>query len=124
MGFARRVVRKSVRKATPRPVRQVMHPARTVKNKVTPRPVRQVSHAAYMVRNPVGAAENKLIGAALNTGSRRRRKRQTARRGLWSILFGEKRGTTAAQVGSVVRTGLDAYERERTQQKMIILSKR
>lgn len=38
MGFARRVVRKSVRKVTPRPVRQVMHPARTVKNKVTPRP--------------------------------------------------------------------------------------
>ncbi len=73
MGFARRVVRKSVRKATPRPVRQAIHPARTVKNAVTPRPVKQVSRAAYAVRHPVGAAENKFIGAVLDGGSRRRR---------------------------------------------------
>lgn len=74
MGFARRVVRKSVRKATPRPVRKAMHPARTVKDAVTPRPVRQASRAAYTVRHPVGAGENKLIGAILSalTGRRRR----------------------------------------------------
>lgn len=72
MGFARRAVRKSVRKATPRPIRQAMHPARTVKYAVTPRPVRQVSRAAYTIRNPLGAAENKLIGAALNGGTSRR----------------------------------------------------
>jgi hypothetical protein len=69
MGFARRVVRKSVRRATPRPVRQAMHPARTVRNAVTPRPVKQVSRAAYTVRHPVGAAENKVIGAALYPGT-------------------------------------------------------
>lgn len=65
VGFARRVVRKSVRRATPRPVRRAMHPARTVRNTVTPRSVKQVSRAAYTVRHPVGATENKLIGAAL-----------------------------------------------------------
>jgi hypothetical protein len=73
MGLARRVVRKSVRRAMPRLVRQAMHPARTVKNAVTPRPVKQVSRAAYTVRHPVGAAENKAIGAVLNRGGRRRR---------------------------------------------------
>jgi hypothetical protein len=75
MGFARRVARKSVRKVTPRPVRQAMHPARTVKNAVTPRPVKQVSRTAYTVRHPVGAADNKLIDVALNAGSGRRRSR-------------------------------------------------
>jgi Ftsk gamma domain len=85
MGFARRAVRKTVRKATPCPVRQAMHPARTVKNAVMPRPVKQVSRAAYTVRNPVGTAENKVIGAALN-GSRSRRSKR--RGGLLGFLFG------------------------------------
>jgi hypothetical protein len=86
MGLGRRIVRKTVRKATPRPVRQAMHPARTVKNAVTPRPVRQVSRAAYTIRNPVGASENKIIGAVLNAGSGRRRRRSGL--GLFAILFG------------------------------------
>jgi hypothetical protein len=72
MGFGRRLVRKTVRKATPRPVRRAMHPVRTVRYAATPRPVRQVSRAVYTVTNPLGAAENKLIGAALSSGSRRR----------------------------------------------------
>jgi hypothetical protein len=74
MGFARRAVRKSVRRATPRPVRQAMHPARTARNAVTPRPVKQVSRAAYTARHPVGAAENAVIGAALYPPRRRRRR--------------------------------------------------
>lgn len=95
MGFARRVVRKTVRKATPRPVRQAMHPARTVKNAATPRPVRKVSRAVYTVRNPLGAAENKVIGAALNAGHGRRRARRSGRTtglGLFWISFGRRRG--------------------------------
>jgi hypothetical protein len=90
MGLGRRIVRKTVRKATPRPVRQAMHPARAVKNAVTPRPVRQVSRAAHAVRNPVGAAENKIIGAALNAG--RGRRRRGSGLGLFAILFGTKSG--------------------------------
>jgi hypothetical protein len=80
MGFARRVVRKSVRRATPRPVHQVMRPARTVKNAVTPRPVKQVSRATYTMRHLVGATENAIIGAALYPPRRRR--------GFWSWLTG------------------------------------
>src|SRR5260370_23348847 len=73
MGFARRVVRKTVRKGTPRPVRQAMHPVRTARYAVTPRPVRQASRVVYTITNPLGAAENKLIGAALNAGAGHRR---------------------------------------------------
>jgi hypothetical protein len=72
MGFARRVVRKSVRKATPRSVRRAMHPVRTLKYAATPRAVSQMSRAVYTVTNPLGAAENKLIGAALRGGRPRR----------------------------------------------------
>jgi hypothetical protein len=76
VGFARRVVRKSIRTATPRPVRQALHPARTVKNAVTPQPVRQASRTAYTVFHPVAAAENEAIGAVLKDGSGRRQSRQ------------------------------------------------
>lgn len=68
MGFGRRLVRKTIRKATPRSVRRAMHPVRTVKNAVTPRPLKQLSRAAYTITNPLGAAENKIIGAVLNGG--------------------------------------------------------
>lgn len=83
MGFGRRLMRKTVRRATPRSVRRAMHPVRTAKRAVTPRPVRQVSRAVYTITNPLGAAEDKLIGAALGSGRRRRtsgRSRTTARR--------------------------------------------
>lgn len=91
MGFARRVVRKSVRRATPRPVRQAMHPARTVRNAVTPRPVKHVSRAVYTVQHPVGAAENKLIGAALYPGT------GVGRRGGLSFWLGLWRGREQSQ---------------------------
>jgi hypothetical protein len=84
MGFGRRIVRKSVRRVTPRPVRKAMHPARTVRNAVTPRPVKQASRAVYTVRHPVGAAENKAIGAVLYSPRPRRGKRS-----LWALLTGE-----------------------------------
>ena len=83
MGLGRRIVRKSVRRVTPRPVRKAMHPARTVRKAVTPRPVRQASRAVYTVRHPVGAAENKAIGAALYPSRPRRRKWS-----LWEWLTG------------------------------------
>ena len=56
MGFARQVVKKSVRKATPRGVRKATHPVRTVTNAVTPRPVKKATRAVYTVTNPIGAA--------------------------------------------------------------------
>jgi hypothetical protein len=94
MGFARRVVRKSVHRATPRPVRKAMHPARTARNAITPRPVKQVSRAAYTVRHPVGAAENAAMGAVLypqrprNRGRTRRRGSQHAGFGCLGIIVG------------------------------------
>ena len=69
-------IRKTVRRATPRPVRRAMHPARTVKYAVTPRPVKQASRAAYTVRHPVGAAENRLIRKMLTALFGRKRRRR------------------------------------------------
>jgi hypothetical protein len=88
MGLGRRIVRKSVRRVTPRPVRKAMHPARTVRNTVTPRPVKQASRAVYTVRHPVGAAENKAIGAALYAGRRKPRRRRHS--SFLSWLFGDR----------------------------------
>jgi DNA segregation ATPase FtsK/SpoIIIE, S-DNA-T family len=92
MGLGRRLVRKTVRKATPRPVRKAMHPVRTAKYAVTPRPIRQASRVVYTVRNPVGAAENKIIGAIVEAGSGPRRSGRAATWGLLRILFGTTRG--------------------------------
>lgn len=73
MGFAKRIVRKSVRKATPRSVRKVMNPVATMKSAVTPRPVKQLTRGIYTVTNPLGAVENALIDSVLNAGGGRRR---------------------------------------------------
>jgi hypothetical protein len=73
MGFASRMVRKSVRRATPRTVRRAMNPVGTIKSAVTPRPLKQLSRTLYTVTNPLGAAENAVIGAALYPGRGRRR---------------------------------------------------
>lgn len=103
MGFARRVVRKSMRKATPRPVRRAVHPARTVKNAVTPRPVKQASRAAYVVTHPIGAAENKVIGAALGVGGGGRRNAGAGR----SSSSGAR---SPAEANAAVRGGIRANE--------------
>lgn len=78
MGFARRAVhrsarravrrtvtkpvRKAVRTATPRPVRQAMHPVYTARNAVTPRPVKQVGYAVHATRHPFFAAWDAIFG--------------------------------------------------------------
>ena len=100
MGFARRVVRKAVRKATPRSVRRAIHPVRTLKYAATPRAVRQISRAAYTVTNPLGAAENKLIGAALGGGSHRR--------GSGGRGSSPRRGVSVAPAGNVSGGGVRA----------------
>lgn len=54
---------------------------------MTPRPVKQLSRAAYAVRHPVGAVENKAIGAMLYPPRPRRRSKP----GLWVWLTGHSR---------------------------------
>lgn len=105
MGFARRVVRKSVRRATPRSVRKDMHPVRTKKNAVTPRPLKQASRAIYTVTNPIGAAENALIGSVLYAGSGSSRRRSSS---------GTTRRSPAAS-RTAARTGPTATERRRAE---------
>lgn len=73
MGFATRVVRKSVRKVTPRPVRKVMNPVGTLKSAVTPKPVKKLTRGVYNVTNPVAATQNTAINAVLYPGTKRRR---------------------------------------------------
>lgn len=124
MGFARRVVRKTVRKATPRPVRRAMHPVRTAKHAVTPRSVKQLSRVAYTVTNPLGAAENALIGAALSGGRRRgsSSRRAASRRPAVSRLAGPpsaadmratEGATAASQIATVMAAGRERFEAAR-----------
>jgi hypothetical protein len=107
MGFARRVVRKSVRKATPRPVRRAMHPVGTLKSAVTPRPLKQLNRAVYTVTNPLGAAENAVIGAALYP--RRGARRTSARR------------TPSSSTGTVSGTGIRAQEAVQVHDRLTLL---
>ncbi len=65
MGLGKRILRQSVRAATPRPVRRAMHPVRTTKNALIPRPIHQARRAVYTMTNPLGAAENAAIRAAI-----------------------------------------------------------
>ncbi len=68
------LMRKAVRRATPRPVRKakrvVFHPARTAVHAATPRSVRKVKRTAFNVTHPVNTAENALLDS-LTGGSRR-----------------------------------------------------
>lgn len=112
MGFARRVVRKSVRKATPRSVRKVMHPVRTAKNAATPRSVKQLRRGIYTVRNPLGAAENALIGSVLNAGSGRRRSSGPGGRSSAASLPGALPGGVFVGTGVRARAGDTRRERE------------
>lgn len=100
MGFARRVVRKSIRKATPRTVRRAMHPVRTTRNAITPRPIKRMSRAVYTVTNPLGAAENALIGAVLYPGGGRRRRTSSRSSGGGGRSSGSSGGVL---VGSGIR---------------------
>jgi hypothetical protein len=68
VGFGKRVMRKSVRRVTPRSVQKAASPVRTVKNAVTPRGVKRASRALYPIKHPIGAAQNALIDTALNPG--------------------------------------------------------
>jgi S-DNA-T family DNA segregation ATPase FtsK/SpoIIIE len=107
MGLGRRVVGKAVRGATPRPMRQARHPARTVRNAVTPRPVRQVTRAVYIARNPGEAAADKVIAAALNAG---RGAEGTRNRGWGLGLFWKPREEGHRQTESAIAGGATARQ--------------
>jgi hypothetical protein len=68
VGLGRRIVRKTVRKATSLPVRHAMHSVRTVERKVAPRPIRQATYTAYNATHPAAAAENKRSAQSSTAG--------------------------------------------------------
>lgn len=69
MGLLRKAVRKSVRKATPRPVRRVervvRHPVGTAARAVTPRPIRNAERTVFNVTHPVNTVENRVLDAMI-----------------------------------------------------------
>jgi hypothetical protein len=69
VGLLRKVARKSVRKVTPRPVRQVnrvvRHPVSASMRAVTPRPIRQAERSVFNVTHPINAVENKAVNAMI-----------------------------------------------------------
>jgi hypothetical protein len=64
------LMRKAVRRATPRPVRKVKrvvtHPVRTGVRAVTPRPIRNAERAVFNATHPINAAENALLNGLTN----------------------------------------------------------
>jgi hypothetical protein len=70
MGFGKRIVRQSVRAATPRTVRKATHPVRTAKTAVTPDAILKAKLVAIDLANPVGAVENAAIRAVLKAPKR------------------------------------------------------
>lgn len=84
MGLMRKAVRKSVRKVTPRPVRQVQravtHPVRTSVRAVTPQPIRNLERTAFNVAHPVNTVENKVLNELIGPPVRYGTKATTPRR--------------------------------------------
>jgi hypothetical protein len=70
VGFGRKLVRKTTRKAVPRSVRHAAHPVHTATRAVTPKPIRQASHAVYTITNPLGATEDNLLRSSSRSGGR------------------------------------------------------
>lgn len=70
------LMKKAVRRATPKPVRKakavVMHPARTAVRAATPRSLRQAKRTAFNWTHPINTAENALLDAATKKRSGRR----------------------------------------------------
>jgi hypothetical protein len=69
MHLVRKVVRKSVRKVTPRPIRQVnrvvRHPVLTTYQTVAPRPLQSAERSVYNITHPVNAIENKAVNTVI-----------------------------------------------------------
>jgi hypothetical protein len=88
MHLLRKVVRKSVRKVTPRPVRQVnrvvRHPVLTTYQTVAPRPIQRAERSVYNVTHPVNAIENKAVNTIIGPPVR------------WSDLAGGAAGLAGA----------------------------
>lgn len=88
MHLLRKVVRKSVRKVTPRPIRQVnrvvRHPVLTTYQTVAPRPLQSAERSIYNVTHPVNAIENRAVNKVIGPPIR------------WSELAGGAVGATAA----------------------------
>jgi len=71
------LLRKAVRRATPRPVKQVKravtHPVRTTVRAATPRPIRQAQRTVFNVTHPVNTLENAIVRSVIpapRTGTR------------------------------------------------------
>lgn len=65
MGLLRKVARKSVRKVTPRPIRQVNRAVRHPVSVITPRPVRHAERSVYNITHPINAVENRVASAVV-----------------------------------------------------------
>jgi hypothetical protein len=73
------LMKKAVRRATPRPVRKakavVKHPVGTAINAATPRSVRKAKRRAFKIAHPINTAENAMLNAATPSRSLRRSQR-------------------------------------------------
>ncbi len=73
------LLRKAVRRATPRPVKQVKravtHPVRATVRAATPKPIRRAERQIFNVTHPVNTLENAVINTVMPRGKRRTKPR-------------------------------------------------
>jgi hypothetical protein len=98
------LMRKAVRRATPRPVRKVKrvvtHPVRTTVRAATPRPIRQAQRQVFNATHPINTLENAFLDSL--TASPRSRRRTSGR---------SSSGTVARSTATGPNSNVAAYER-------------
>jgi hypothetical protein len=104
------LMRKAVRRATPRPVKQVKrvvkHPARTAVRAATPKPIRKAQRQVFNVTHPVNTVENAIIDNVMP-----RRPAQSKSRSARSTGAGTQRTTVVRQPGPTARRAASAGPR-------------
>lgn len=67
MGIARRVARRSVRRAVGPSVWKATHPVSTAKRAMIPAPVRKARRMVHVATNPIGAAQNVMVNSVFRS---------------------------------------------------------
>jgi hypothetical protein len=110
------LMKKAVRRATPRSVRRakrvVFHPARTAVHAATPRSIRQVKRTAFNIAHPINTAENAFLDSV--TGRRSSRSRSSsARSGSYSGGFAatatEERFLIGQEIAEIEQTNFSVH---------------
>lgn len=102
MGIARRVVRRSVRRAVGPSVWKATHPISTAKRAMTPVSVRKMRRMVYVATNPIGAAQNAMVNSVFRNFDDYNRSKVNSYRHV------NTQSTSGYYVGALEATGIES----------------